>query len=122
MNIKIKGVEIEVTQAIHDYAVKKIYEALDKFITEENEKRIFVEVELSKTTKHHANGDMYSAAAKVKGLHRNIFIESIKNDLYASIDGLKDRLSETASQMKDKKKTLTHRVALRFKKLFKNQE
>lgn len=122
MNIKIKGVDIEVTEAIKVYATKKIYEALEKFVEEGKEKNILVEVELSKTSNHRSNGDIYKASAKVSGIHKNIFMETVKDDLYTAIDSLKDKLNENVSQMKDKKKTLSHRIALRFKKIFKGQD
>ncbi|MEN9338472.1 MAG: Sigma 54 modulation protein / ribosomal protein [Candidatus Parcubacteria bacterium] len=122
MNFKIKGVDIEITEALRNYAEKKIYEALEKFDTEERKGSVLVEIELSKTNNHHTHGEMYKSSAKVSGIYKNIFMEATKDDLYASIDELKDKLDHRLAEHKDKKKTLTHRMALRFKKLFKNQD
>lgn len=122
MNIQIKGIDIEITEAIHDYADKKITEALEKFLNDKNQNNVLVEVELSKTNKRSANGDMYIASAKINGLDNKNFFEVIKDDLYASIDGLKDKINENLAQRKDKKKTLSHKVAYKFKNIFKRGE
>ncbi len=122
MNIKIKGVEIEITEALHNYAEKRMSEALEKFINSFNEKNIFVEVELSKTNNRQSNGEIYKSSVRITGFKKKIFAESVKDDLYASIDELKDKLEENISEMKDKKRTLSHKMALNFKKLFKKEE
>ncbi|MDD3940004.1 MAG: ribosome-associated translation inhibitor RaiA [Candidatus Pacebacteria bacterium] len=122
MNIKIKGVEIEITEALQNYAEKRISEALEKFINSFNEKNIFVEVELSKTNNRQLSGEIYKSSVRVIGFKKKIFAESVKDDLYASIDGLKDKLEENISEMKDKKRTLSHKMALNFKRLFKREE
>lgn len=119
MNIKIKAVDIELTEAIKNYADKKVNEALEKFISIDKKDSILVEVELSKTNNHHSNGDMYKAAARVSGPHKNIFAEEIKDDLYASIDGLKDKLSENISNTRAKRRSISHKLAIKFKNLFK---
>ncbi len=120
MNIKIKGVDIEITNAIRDYAEKKVYEALQKFSYTLGEK-IFVEIELSKISKHHIHGNVYKASARIKGLEKNIFVLEIKDDLYSSIDGLKDKIEKSASDIKEKKKTLSRKLAFKFKNLFKRE-
>lgn len=122
MNIQIKGIDIEITEAIHDYADKKITEALEKFLNDKNQNNVLVEVELSKTNKRSTNGDMYIASAKINGLDNKNFFEVVKDDLYASIDDLKDKINENLAQRKDKKKTLSHKVAYKFKNIFKRGE
>ena len=52
---------------------KKIKEALEKFIKENQKNSILVEVEVSKTNNHHSNGDMYKASAKAHGFQKKIF-------------------------------------------------
>ena len=121
MNIKIKAVDIEMTDAIHEYANKKVSEALAKFGIDSNE-NVLVEVELSKTNKHHSNGDVYKASARVDGYQKNIFVEAVKDDLYASIDLLKDKLEEVISGVKSKKKSVSNRLAAKFKSIFKRGE
>ena len=117
MNIKIKAIDIELTESIKNHTEKKMLEALEKF--KKNEKNIFAEVELSKTNNHHTNGEMYKASAKVKGFSKYIFIEEVKDDLYASIDTLKTKLVETIAEYKHKKESMSYKFARKFKKLFK---
>ena len=119
MNIKIKAVDIELTEAIENYADKKIKEALEKFIKENQKNSILVELEVSKTNNHHSNGDMYKASAKAHGFQKNIFAEEIKDDLYAAIDGLKDKLSELVLNTKTKRRSISHKLAIKFKNLLK---
>ncbi|MEA4910761.1 hypothetical protein SDC9_07745 [bioreactor metagenome] len=122
MNIKVKGVEIEITEAIESYAEKRIVEALEKFTNSFNDKNIFAEVVLSKTNNRQTNGDIYKSSVRVSGLKKNIFAEAVKDDLYASIDELKDKLEQSIAEMRDKKRTISHKVALKFKKLFRREE
>lgn len=120
MNIKIKGTDIELTEAIKNYTNKKTLEALEKF--KKDSKNIFAEIELSKTNNHHTNGEMYKASAKIKGFSKGIFIEVVKDDLYASIDTLKYKLVETIAQYKYKKESVSYKIARKFKNIFKRGE
>lgn len=121
MNIKVKGVEIEITEAIKNYSEKRVLEALEKFTNSFSEKNIFAEVVLSKTNNRQTNGEIYKSSVRVSGLRKNIFAEAVKDDLYASIDELKDKLEQNISEMRDKKRTISHKIALNFKKLFKRE-
>lgn len=116
MNIAIKFINIESTEALTNYANDKTKEALQKFT---KDKDIFVEIELSKTNNHHVQGSFFRASAEVKGLSKKYFVESTKEDLYASIDDLKDKLEEIISNAKDRRSRIAHKVAIKFKKLFK---
>lgn len=122
MNIKIKAVDIELTEAIESYADKKVSESLEKFVSGEQIDSVLAEVELSKTSGRHSGGDVYKASVRVDGLQKNIFAEDVKDDLYAAIDGLKDKLSEILSNTKSKKRSISHRLAIKFKNLFKKGE
>ena len=65
MNIKIKGIDIEVTEAIKDYVTKKVGEALEKFNHLSESQNILAEVELSKTNNHHSHGELYKVSVKL---------------------------------------------------------
>lgn len=122
MNIKIKGIDIEVTEAIKDYSIKKISEALKKFSYMGELNDILAEVELSKTNNHHNHGELYKASIKLSGTKKNIFIEERKDDLYAAIDAAKDKLEYRLSENKDKKLSIHHKLAIKFKNIFKKGE
>lgn len=121
MNIKIKGIDIEVTEAIKEYVTKKVGEALEKFGTSSKEGDILSEVELSKTNNHHNHGELYKVSVKVSGSHKNIFLDTKKDDLYAAIDDMKDKLEYRISTTKDKKLSVSHKLAIKFKNLFKGE-
>ena len=122
MNIKIKGINIEVTEAIKEYVKKKVGEALEKFTHLSEGKDILSEVELSKTNNHHSHGELYQVSVKVSGPHKNIFLDTKKDDLYAAIDDMKDKLEYKISTTKDKKKSISHKFAIKFKNLFKGEK
>lgn len=119
MNIKIKGVDLEITEAIRDYAEKKIKESLEKFNTKEE---LLAEIEIGKTNKHHNSGEIYEVKIKLSGMKKEIFVEEKKDDLYAAIDGVKDKLEYKFYSVRGKNKTLTHKIALKFKNIFKKGE
>ncbi|MEI6352536.1 MAG: ribosome-associated translation inhibitor RaiA [Candidatus Nomurabacteria bacterium] len=121
MNIKVKGTDIEVTEAIRDYAEKKIGETLKKF-NSSSKGNILVEIELGKTNNHHTHGDNYKTSVTITGLSKNIFVDVVKDDLYASIDEAKDKLENRLAETKDKKKTLSNKISLKFKNLFKGND
>jgi len=122
MNIRIKAVDVELTEAIESYATKKVAEALEKVVTPSQEGGVLAEVELSKTNNRHSNGDIYKASVRVDGLQKNIFAEDVRDDLYAAIDGLKDKLFEVLSNTKSKRRSISHRLAIKFKNIFKKGE
>ena len=119
MNIKVKCIDIEVSEAINNYAEKKINEALEKF-SNPSEKHISADIELRKTTNHHLHGEIYKTSIIVKGLANSIFVDTTKDDLYASIDEAKEKLENKLAGIKDKKKTIANKLALKFKNLFKS--
>ncbi len=122
MNIKIKGIGIEITEAIDGYCVKKIKEALEKFNNESESKDILSEVELSKTNNHHSHGEIYKVSIKIVAPNLNIFLDTKKEDLYAAIDDIKDKLEYKISSIKNKKSSISRKLAIRFKRLFKKGE
>lgn len=122
MNIKIKGIDIEVTEAIKDYVTKKVEEALEKFSHLSDSRNILSEIDLSKTNNHHNHGEIYKVSIKVSAPHTNIFIDAKKEDLYAAIDEAKDKLEYKISVSKDKKLSVSRKLAVKFKNLFRKGE
>src|SRR3989344_79732 len=59
MNINIKYTNLDSTPAIEQYTIEKV-ESLERFIRNLNERAVpQVQVEISRTTKHHQKGDIY---------------------------------------------------------------
>ena len=114
MNLKIKANHgIEMTEALKNYASDKIGQVVSKF-----DQAIHVEIELEKTNSHHHHGTMYKAAARVSG-NSHFKVESVRDDLYSAIDGLKDKVEYELASVKDKKQTLIKRVAQKVKSFLK---
>ncbi len=116
MKINIKATNIELTEAIRDYVNKRL-ESVEKFIDDEDEKFIYVEV--AKTTNHHKQGDYYKAEFNLKIDKQSYFTDAEKEDLYVAIDEAKDELLKRIIDSKKRKKTLFRRGAQRIKDILK---
>ncbi len=114
MNINIKGTNIELTDAISQYAHKRI-ESFTKFL--ESGSHIYVEV--GKTTNHHKNGDIFKAEIEVKHRGDKFFAMAETDDLYRAIDMAKDEMVRELTTDKDRADTLFRRGARSVKKMLK---
>lgn len=109
----LNGNRMEITDAIRDYAEKKLGE-LDKYIPEGTLSEI--QVELQKTTDHHRKGDLFKVEANVILPGKKIRGESKEEDLYAAIDLLKDELKRDLRKYKDRQHDLQIRGGRSLKK------
>lgn len=116
MNIIIKGHNFEVTEAIRVYADQKLSNLINNLSKSSSGS---LDVELSTVTRHHKHGDIYQAGATMLLGSRRIHVEVVTDDMYKSIDGLKDGLAEEIADSSDRKRSLLRRMARRFKKLIK---
>ena len=117
MHITITGVHIEITSAIHDYAMEKIG-SLNKFIRDDDTSAM-TEITLTKTTGHHSHGDMFQAEARFHSSGKNLIAKTTEDDLYKAIDALKDKLVRELSAHKDKKQSVFKRSAHKIKTLLR---
>lgn len=114
MYIKIKGTQIDITDAIYDYIHKKL-SGFEKFLSDGSK----IEVEVAKTTNHHHHGDIFKAEINIniKGkFHRAV---SQKADLYSAIDEARDEMFNILSSNKDRKQTLWKKGAQKIKNITK---
>jgi putative sigma-54 modulation protein len=97
MTINIRGVHLELTDAIRQYVEEKMA-SIEKFgeIT-------LVDVEVGKTTEHHQKGDIFVCRANVEMPGDMVRVERESEDLYKAIDKVRDHLRETLAQRKDRK-------------------
>jgi putative sigma-54 modulation protein len=113
MNIIIKGLHMDLTEAIENYLLKKV-KTLSKFIDEESK----LEAVVGKNSKHHKSGkEVFKAElrASIKGEVSQVKAEA--EDLYSAIDMARDELNDLLSSKKDKKQTLTKKGAQTIKKM-----
>lgn len=99
MKINTKATNISITPEISEYVEKKV-QMLQKFFSGIDD--VLVNVEVGKTTKHHKSGDVFRAEIKINanGEEYYTFVES--DDLYASIDKVKDEIGYSLSSKRKK--------------------
>ena len=78
---------------------------------------IIARVELAKTTRHHQHGDIYKAEVNLQFPGKTLREIEESDDIYKSIDSVKDKLKEMVTSYKDEKRTRTRRGARIIKKL-----
>lgn len=102
MTTDIKSTNLELTPSIKQYAEEKLA-ALGKFIEklEANGEAKLV-IEIARTTNHHHRGDVYYAEANLNVKGSVIRAEHTDEDIYASIDKVKDILKMEIEKYKDK--------------------
>ena len=118
MNIIIKGTNLELHNDLKEYVNEKIG-GLKKFIENENmdSSSVIVRVELAKTTRHHQHGDIYKAEVNLQLPGKTIRAVEESDDIYKSIDSVKDELREMINSYKRERITKTRRGARIIKKL-----
>lgn len=107
---------MELTSAIREYAEQKLGGIISRL---DKDKSSTLEIELGITTKHHKHGEMYKAKALVVMGSRRVHVESVTDEMYKSIDELKDKLDDELAHSGDKKRSIMRSVARRFKSLIK---
>ena len=117
MHITITGIHMEMTDAIREYAFEKM-RMLQKYIPSDDTSAKLA-VELSKTTNHHAHGDVFQAEAHLHIRGKETTIRTTQDDLYKAIDILKDMLARELASHKDKERSIFRRSAHKVKALFK---
>ncbi len=117
MNINFKATSIELTDAIRDYAEKRI-ESILKIFGEDAGETVF-DVELSKTTNHHKSGDIFRTEITARSAGNQYRVVFVRDDLYASIDEAKDELMRKIVAEKGKSQTLMRRGSKQIKNILK---
>ncbi|OHA34495.1 MAG: ribosomal subunit interface protein [Candidatus Taylorbacteria bacterium RIFCSPLOWO2_01_FULL_45_15b] len=117
LQITTKATNIEVTPAISDYVQKKI-SSLEKFIPT-GDTSAKADVEVAKTTKHHAGGDVFRAEINFHLGNKHLRAECIKEDLYAAIDEIKDEIARELKSSKEKDVTLLKRGGRKIKDILR---
>lgn len=113
----IKGTGIELTDAIRDYAEKRV-NALNKFV-DADDTSVLANVEVGKTTAHHQSGDIFRAEFNVSMGGKQFRAVAGKNDLYAAIDDAKDEMARILSAHKGKQASLLRKGSSILKNIFK---
>ena len=120
MRVNFQAKNIEITEAIHDYAEKRVTN-LGKLLSEieERDGEVIVLFSVSKTTHHHKGGEVFHADCSINIKGKKFYSSVVRQDLYEAIDEVKENLFREISRNKDKKQTLFKRGASSVKKMMK---
>ncbi len=120
MKINFQAKNIEITEAIHDYAEKRVTN-LGKLLSEieERDGEVIVLFSVSKTTHHHKGGEVFHADCSINIKGKKFYSSVVRQDLYEAIDEVKENLFREISRNKDRKQTLFKRGATSVKKMMK---
>jgi putative sigma-54 modulation protein len=120
MQVNLQGKNIELTENIKDYVLKRVTN-LEKLIAHIEEKKgeAKVNFEVSKTTNHHKAGDIFHADCIISIAGEKFFGESDHEDLFSAVDEVKEKLFSEIGKNKDRKQTLFKRGATSVKKMLK---
>ena len=117
MHIIITGIHIEMTEAIHSYAIDKM-STLEKMVPKDDSSAKLA-IELSKVSNHHAHGEVFQAEAILHIRGKDAALKTTQDDLYKAIDVLKDMLTRELATHKDKERSIVRRGAHKVKQLLK---
>lgn len=96
----IRAKDLDLTDALRQYVDKRIG-SLDKHLSRFDEDVILAEVELTRTTKHHRQGDVYYAEVNLRLPGKLLRATHTDSDIRKSIDKVKDTLQREIRKYKD---------------------
>jgi len=118
MNINITATHMELTEAIEEYAKKKI-NSLKKLLDTSGDHEVKAKIELGRETNHHQKGDVFKAEVHVTYRKEAYTASATAEDLYSAIDLVKDELSREFVQGKEKRGTSMKKGGRVIKKILK---
>ena len=120
MNINLQGKNMELTEAIKDYVLKRVTN-LEKLLStiETRGGEVMVNFEVGKSTKHHKSGVVFHADCLININGKEFYSSSDKEDLYQAVDEIKESLFNEIKKSKDRRQTLFKRGAASIKKMMK---
>ena len=120
MQINLQTKNIDLTTAIEDYVEKRVTnleKLLNKMETQGSE--AIVNFEVGQSTKHHKSGAIFHSDCHVTINGKEFYASADDEDLYSTIDKIKDDLFREINKSKDRGQTLFHRGARSVKKMMK---
>ena len=120
MQINLLGKNMEVTEAIRDYVLKRVTN-LEKLLTRIKERggKVVLNFEVGKSTNHHKGGEVFHADCLIKIDGKEFYGSADKENLYQAVDALKDSLYNEISKDKSRTRTLFKRGAASVKRMMK---
>ena len=118
-NIKINTIGVELDEKIEEYLLKKL-RSLKKFIDFDDEE-VITDIRLSKETKSRRSGNLYRSEISINTVGKKYGAKGEDEELYASIDAMKDAVSKKIASHKGKKQNLFRKGATKVKKMLRRE-
>jgi putative sigma-54 modulation protein len=120
MQINLQSKNIELTEEIKDYALKRVTN-LEKFLSSIKDENGEVKgtLEVGKSTNHHKSGEIFHADCSLDINGEHFYAGSDNEDLMSAIDDVKEKLFNEITKNKSRKQTLFRRGAASVKKMLK---
>jgi len=115
-NLQIKGINIEMTEAIEKYFKERI-SSLDKYIDSDDES-VECSARVSKIAGNNS-GDIFKAEISLHTSGKNYGADATKENLYEAIDEVQSRVAGKIVSYKDKQRSLFKKGATKAKNLLK---
>ncbi len=115
MKTNTKATNISITPETSEYLDKKLA-TLEK-ITNDNE--MFCEIELGRTSRHHASGDVFRAEINCHSRGKDFRAVAEKESLHSAIDSVKDEILREIKSHKSKRMALMRRGGAKIKNMIK---
>jgi ribosomal subunit interface protein len=116
MKKRTKATNISLSPAIEAYLDKKLA-PVEKFF--EHSEAAIADIELGRTTNHHKSGDVFRAEVMITDGGNQYRAVADTEDLYASIDKVKDELLQELKMKMKRKRTLFRHGAAKLKNILK---
>ncbi len=116
MNINIKTTNFSLTEAISDYASKRL-EAISALV--KDDPAVQCDIELARTTNHHKNGDVFKAEIHIVGKDKDLYASCEEEDLYKAIDMVRDEMLREVKNTKEKRQSLIRRGGAKLKDIMR---
>ena len=115
MRVNIKATNTTLTEAIKSYIEKKL-DVLTKFFKEED---VLVNIEVGKISQHHKSGDIFKAEIRINANGEEYYATSETEDLYASVDKVKDEIVHELTSKRKKTLRLFRKGSAKIKNMLK---
>ena len=106
---------LEKSEAVENYLDKRL-KSLKKLIKDNS---VLATVELSKTTEHHKQGDIFRAEISFIFSGKDFYVSTEREDLYVAIDEMRDEIVREVTKIKGKTETIFRRGARNLKNIIK---
>lgn len=116
MNTRIKATSFDLTPAISQHVDKRM-DKVSKLV--ESDPTVVCDIELGRTTEHHAKGPVFRAEIHLVGAGKNLYAAKEAEDLYSAIDEVQSEIIRELTSASKKRLSYLRRGGARVKGMVK---